>query len=42
MTKEAYWDSFGRKHPSKEFKDYLEYPDYESVRARVAEKQNKD
>ncbi|HPE86481.1 MAG TPA: hypothetical protein PLS41_04045 [Bacteroidales bacterium] len=40
MTKEAYWDSFGRKHPSKEFKNHLEYPDYESVRARVAEKQN--
>lgn len=41
MTKEAYWDSFGRKWPSREFFDMLEYPDYESVRARVAEKQRK-
>ena len=41
MTKAAYWDSFGRKNPSKELKDLLEYPDYTAVRARVAEKESK-
>lgn len=42
MTKEAYWDSFGRKWPSKEFWDLLEYPDYDGVRKKIAEKQNKE
>ncbi len=37
MTKEAYWDSFGRLKPSKDFSKYLEYPDYDGVRKRIKE-----
>lgn len=31
MTKEAYWDSFGHKHPSLRFGHLLSYPDYKSA-----------
>jgi glycosyltransferase involved in cell wall biosynthesis len=33
MTREAYWDSFGRIRPSAKFQDLLEAPDYEAARA---------
>ena len=32
MTKEAYWDSFGRIRPSARFNSLLEAPDYEAAR----------
>jgi len=32
MTKEAYWDSFGRLHPSGEFWQLLKTPDYDKAR----------
>jgi hypothetical protein len=35
MTKKAYWDSFGRRTPSDQFDQYLEFPDYEGVKERV-------
>ena len=41
MTKEAYWESFGRRWPSDKYWSMLEYPDYEGVRAKVAEKKSR-
>jgi hypothetical protein len=35
MTKKAYWDSFGRRTPSDQFNQYLEFPDYKGARERV-------
>ena len=32
MTKEAYWDSFGRLHPSKRFKYLIKRPDYDAAK----------
>ena len=32
MTKDAYWDSFGRLRPSVKFKDLLKAPDYEKAK----------
>ena len=32
MTKEAYWDSFGRLKPSAKFNDLLVFPDYEAAK----------
>lgn len=32
MTKEAYWDSFGRLKPSDKYKDLLVFPDYEAAK----------
>lgn len=34
MTKEAYWNSFGRLHPTTEFWNLLEEPDYEAAKNR--------
>jgi hypothetical protein len=31
MTKEAYWDSFLRLHPTKEFDSLLDHPDYDAA-----------
>lgn len=35
MTKEAYWDSFGHKHPSKRFGYLLAFPNYDSAKAGI-------
>lgn len=32
MTRAAYFDSFGHKHPSSRFKSLLEHPDYEAAK----------
>lgn len=32
MTKEAYWDSFGRSHPSPRFYHLLSFPNYDSAK----------
>ena len=32
MTSKAYFNSFGRIHPSKQFQNLLKYPDYEAAR----------
>lgn len=32
MTKEAYWDSFGRLNPSPNFNDLLVFPDYDAAK----------
>ena len=32
MTKEAYWDSFGRLKPSPRFYELIKAPDYEAAR----------
>jgi len=32
MTKAAYWNSFGRIHPTIEFRELLEQPDYEAAK----------
>ena len=35
MTKEAYWDSFGRIHPSKKFWSLIEQPDYKAAKLGI-------
>lgn len=35
MTKEAYWDSFGHKHPSQRFGYLLAFPNYDSAKMGI-------
>lgn len=42
MTKEAYWDSFGHKHPSKRFSYLLAFPNYDSAKAGIYPKDKID
>ncbi|MCK4829145.1 hypothetical protein KA005_76185 [bacterium] len=35
MTKGAYWETFLKVRPTKEFYDKLEYPDYKSIEERI-------
>lgn len=35
MTKKAYWETFAKLKPNRDFYDYLEYPDYKSVEKRI-------
>ena len=37
MTKKAYYDSFGRFHPSKKFESYLKTPDYKAAQKGIEE-----
>jgi len=41
MTKEAYWDSFGRIHPSQNFNSILKPPDYSGTQERIKAKHSK-
>jgi hypothetical protein len=47
MTKEAYWETFLKKRPTKAFYEKLEYPDYKAVEEKIKlakerKQQNKD
>lgn len=42
MTRKAYFDSFGRMHPSAHFKQYLQTPDYEDALLGRNKKRNVD
>jgi hypothetical protein len=35
MTKKAYWDSFGRRQPSDNFREYLKFPDYKGIQEKI-------
>lgn len=35
MTKEAYWESFGKTRPTRAFYEKLQYPDYKSVEEKI-------
>jgi hypothetical protein len=35
MTKEAYWETFLKKRPTKEFYEKLEFPDYKAVEEKI-------
>ena len=41
MTKEAYWETFLKLHPTEKFYDALEFPDYNGVEQRIIEAKEK-
>jgi hypothetical protein len=41
MTKEAYWESFGKLRPTAKFYKYLKYPDYEGIQKKIEQERLK-